>query len=131
METNRLIDRQRLDIVLAETARTTTDPATRAQVEAFEALIRSRYKDPRYKESQRLPFDSVRDEIIDFIMPRIGNPGILNSSRYMELLGHVVEQILPSLGEGDEIREIATALIEEEMERHRELQDRIYQALGA
>jgi hypothetical protein len=64
-------------------------------------------------------------------MPRIGNPGILTSSRYMELLGHVVALILPSLGEGDEIREIAVAVIEEEMERHRELQDRIYQAIGA
>ena len=126
METNRLIDRQRLDIVLAETARTTTDPATRAQVEAFESLIRTRYKD-----SQRLPFNSVRDEITDFIMPRIGNSGILNSLRYMELLGHVVALILPSLGEGDEIKEIAIAVIEEEMERHRELQDRIYQTLGA
>jgi len=126
VETNRLIDRQRLDIVLAETARTTTDPATRAQVEAFESLIRTRYKD-----SQRLPFNSVRDEITDFIMPRIGNSGILNSLRYMELLGHVVALILPSLGEGDEIKEIAIAVIEEEMERHRELQDRIYQTLGA
>jgi len=126
LETNRLVDSQRLDIVLAETARTTTDPATRAQVEAFESLIRTRYKD-----SQRLPFNSVRDEISDFIMPRIRNSGILNSSRYMELLGHVVSLILPSLGEGEDIREIAIAVIEEEMERHRELQDRIYQALGA
>ena len=126
LETNRLIDRQRLDVVLAETARTTTDPATRAQVEAFESLIRTRYKD-----SQRLPFNSVRDEITDFIMPRIRNSGILNSSRYMELLGHVVALILPSLGEGEDIREIAIAVIEEEMARHRELQDRIYQALGA
>ena len=126
MEPSRPIDRQRLDLVLAETARTTTDPTTRAQVEAFAALIRT-----RYKHSQRQAFDSVQDEIADFIMPRIGNSGILNSARYMEILGHVVEQILPSLCGDDEIGSIARAVIEEEIERHRELQDRIYQALGA
>jgi hypothetical protein len=126
VEPNRVIDRQRLDVVLAEAARTTTDPATRAQIEAFESFLRTRYRDPH-----RLPFASVRDAISDFIMPRVGNPAIFNSARYMEILRDVVEQILPSLGETDDIREIAIAVIEDEMERHRELQDRIYQALGA
>lgn len=126
MEPNRLTDRQRLDVVLAETARTTTDPATRAQVEAFESLIRTRYKD-----AQRLPFSSVRDEIADFIMPRIGNSAIFSSLRYVEILSRVIEQTLPSLGESDEISAIAIAVIEEEIERHRELQDRICRALGA
>lgn len=126
MEPNRLIDRQRLDVVLAETARTAPDPATRAQIEAFESLLRTRHKDAR-----RLPFDSVRDEISDFIMPRIGNPGIFNSARYMEILGDVIEHILPSMGESDEISGIAISVIEEEIERHREVQDRIYQTLGA
>jgi hypothetical protein len=64
-------------------------------------------------------------------MPRVANSGIFNSMRYMEILNRVVEQVLPSLGESDEISAIAIAVIEEEMERHRELQERIYQALGA
>jgi hypothetical protein len=126
VEPNRLIDRQRLDVVLAETARTAPDAATRVQIEAFESLLRTRYKDAR-----RLPFDSVREEISDFIMPRIGNPGIFNSARYMEILGDVIARILPSMGESDEISGIAINVIEEEIERHREVQDRIYQALGA
>ena len=126
MEPNRAIDRHRLDVVLAETARVTTDPATRAQIEAFESLIRTRHRDARY-----LPFSSIRDEIADFVMPRVGNSGIFNSARYMEILGCVIEQVLPSFDESDEISAIATAVIEEEMERHRELQERIYQALGA
>jgi hypothetical protein len=124
VEPNRAIDRQRLDVVLAETARVTTDPATRAQIEAFEALIRTRHKDA-------LPFSSIRDEIADFVMPRIGNSRIFNSTRYMEILDRIVSHVLPSLGESDEISAIAIAVIEEEMERHRELQERIYQALGA
>lgn len=122
----RLIDRQRLDVVLAEAARTATDPATRAQVEAFESLIRTRYKD-----SQRLPFDSIRDQIADFVMPRVGNSGIFNSTRYMQILKDVAEQILPAMGENDDVSGIAIAVIREEMQRHRELQERIYQALGA
>jgi hypothetical protein len=126
VESNRLIDPQRLDLVLAETARTAPDPATRAQIEAFESLLRTRYRD-----SRQLPFDSVREEIVDFIMPRIGNPAIFSSARYLELLGEVIEHILPSLGENDEISAIATRVVEEEIERHREVQDRIYQALGA
>jgi hypothetical protein len=126
VEPNRAIDRQRLDVVLAETARVTTDPATRAQIEAFEALIRTRHRDARY-----IPFSSIHDEIADFVMPRVGNSGIFNSARYMEILGRVIEQVLPSFDESDEISAIATAVIEEEMERHRELQERIYQALGA
>lgn len=126
VEPNRAIDRQRLDVVLAETARVTTDPATRAQIEAFESLIRTRHKDARF-----LPFSSIHDEIVNFVMPRVANSGIFNSMRYMEILNRVVEQVLPSLGESDEISAIAIAVIEEEMERHRELQERIYQALGA
>lgn len=126
MEPNRLIDPQRLDLVLAETARTAPDPTTRAQIEAFESLLRTRYRD-----SRQLPFDSVREEIVDFIMPRVGNPAIFNSARYLEILGDVIEHILPSMGESDEISGIATHLIEDEIERHREIQDRIYQALGA
>jgi len=126
VEPNRLIDPRRLDLVLAETARTALDPATRAQIEAFESLLRTRHRD-----SRQLPFDSVREEISDFIMPRIGNPGIFNSARYMEILGDVIERILPSMGESDEISGIAIHVIEEEIERHREVQDRIYQALGA
>ena len=126
MEANRHIDGQRLDVVLSQIARTTTDPVTRAQVEGFESLLRTRYHDPR-----RDGFDSVRAEISDFVMPRIGNPGVLTSSRYMEILGHVVERVLPSLVDSEEIIGIAIAVVEEEMERHRELQDRIHQALGA
>ena len=64
-------------------------------------------------------------------MPRVGNPGIFSSARYMEILGDVIEHILPSMGESDEISGIAISVIEEEIERHRELQDRIYQTLGA
>jgi hypothetical protein len=126
VEPNRRVDGQRLDVILAQIARTTTDPATRAQVEGFEALLRARYNDLR-----RPAFHSVREEMTDFIMPRIGNPDIWNSSRFMDLLGHVVTQIVPSLGESDEITGIAIAIIEEEMERHRDLQDRIHQAVGA
>jgi hypothetical protein len=49
----------------------------------------------------------------------------------VEILGDVIERILPSMGESDEISGIAIGVIEEEIERHREVQDRIYQALGA
>ena len=125
MEPNRGIDPRRLDVVLAEIARTTTDPVTRARVEGFEALIRSRFKEPG-----RRGFDSVREEVVDFVMPRISNAGILGGARYLEILDRVVA-FLPALGESDDIIEIAIHVIEEEMDRHRELQDRIHQALGA
>jgi hypothetical protein len=124
VEPNRQIDRHRLDVVLAQMERTTTDPATRAQIQAFESLIRARHKDWR-----RPDFASMREQLIDFIMPRVGNTGILHGVRYTEILSHVVEEVLPSLEENDEIIAIATALIEEELERHRELQDRIHEAL--
>jgi hypothetical protein len=126
LEPNRLIDRQRLDVALAETARAATDPATRAQIAAFESLLRT-----RYRGSRQLAFDSVRREIDDFVMPHIGNSAIFTSARYVEILGDVIERILPSMGESDEISGIAVGVIEEEIERHREVQDRIYQALGA
>lgn len=126
MEPDRRIDRQRLDVVLADISRTTTDSATRAQIEGFEALLRARHRD-----WQRSDFTSVREEITDFIMPRIGNASILQSVRYMEILNNVVERILPYLDENDEIISIAVAVIEEEMARHRELQERVHEALGA
>ena len=125
MEANQSIDRRRLDVVLTEISRTTQDPVTRAQVEGFEALIRTRHKDWR-RSAQ-----TVGEEIADFVMPRIGNWSILGSPHYVEILTDVVDRVLPSFGESDEITEIATAVVEEEIQRHRELRDRIHQALGS
>ncbi|MFC3691159.1 hypothetical protein [Chenggangzhangella methanolivorans] len=107
-------------MALQEVARRATDPATRAQVEAFEAILRTRYRGRGFREA-----GSLHAEIADFVMPRIADSGIFQSARYLDILDHVLAEVLPDLDVDEEARQIAALVIEEEAERHRDLQDRI------
>lgn len=117
---NRRIEGQRLDVALQETARRTSDPATRAQVEAFEALLRTRYRGRGLGGAR-----SLHEELAEFTMPRIADAGIFQSARYLDILDHVLADVLPNLDVDDEVKAIAAAIVEEVAESHRDLQDRI------
>ena len=76
----------RLDQALEALAAEPIDAGTAAQLERFESLLKSR--------RARDPFSPANlvDELLEFIMPEIGNQHILRSERYMELLEDLSER---------------------------------------
>jgi hypothetical protein len=115
----RPIERQRLDRALVDAGRK-ADPATRVQIEAFEVMLRGRRAPARQT--------SLREEIEQLVMPEIVDPGIFNAGRSLDLLAHVVDVVLPRLGADEEISALAGAVLEEEIARRREIEERMKEA---
>jgi hypothetical protein len=68
------------------------------------------------------------DEILDeFVMPSIADPAILKRS--VSLLQTFVDDLVPHLEGGDQLKELARNLMGEEIERRRELMTRIQEGL--
>ena len=111
-------DRHRLDSALV-TAGQSADAATRAQIAAFENILR---QSRRGKAAGR---SSLRDEIERLTMPEIGDPGIFAAGRMSDLLSHVIAEILPHLDMPADVLEITEAMLREEIDSQREIQDRI------
>lgn len=112
------IDRQRLDRALTEAAKR-ADPVSRSQIEAFENAVRLR------RRGSLAHGVSLRGEIDQLTMPEITDPGIFGNERSMNLLDHVITAILPNLDANEDVTSIARAMLEEEIDRRRELQARI------
>jgi hypothetical protein len=105
----------RLDEALQALAAEPVDPGTAAQLERFESLMRSRRaRDP-------LSPANLVDELLDFIMPQIGSQQILRSERYTTLL----EELSTALSgpearhDGSDMERIGTAVLVEELRKHR------------
>jgi hypothetical protein len=116
-DTGRIDGRQRLDRALVEAARDSS-AATRAQVQAFEGMLRA---------TRRRPTDggaSLRDEIERIAMPEIDDPGIFRAGRPHELLEYVLAKVLPQLDAQDEVVAIAETLLREEIARQDEIEER-------
>ncbi|WP_343315008.1 hypothetical protein AAIB41_15965 [Brucella sp. BE17] len=111
-------ERQRLDRALTEAGRR-ADAVSRAQIAAFEAALRIRRRGSTAQGA------SLRREIDALTMPEISDPGIFNAPRTMALLDHVIEEILPSLDTSEDVTSIAMAMLKEEIERRRDLEERL------
>lgn len=111
-------ERQRLDRALAEAGRR-ADAVSRAQIEAFEAALRIRRRGSSAQGA------SLRREIDELTMPEISDPGIFNAPRTMALLDHVIDAILPSLDTSEDVASIAKAMLKEEIDRRRDLEERL------
>lgn len=112
------VDRQRLDQALTEAAKR-ADPVSRSQIEAFEKAVRVR------RRGSLAHGLSLRGEIEQLTMPAISDPSIFGNERSMSLLNHVIKTILPHLDSNEDVTSIAKAILEEEIDRRRELQARL------
>jgi hypothetical protein len=112
------VDRQRLDRALSDAAKR-TDPVSRAQIEAFESALRVR------RRGSFAHGASLHGEIERLTMPEVTDPGIFSNERTMNLLNHVITAVLPRLDANEDVTAIAKAMLEEEIDRRRELQSRI------
>ncbi|QPC42958.1 hypothetical protein HW532_09810 [Kaustia mangrovi] len=116
------IDRQRLDVVLDRLAERTPEPVTDIRAEEIEALART-----DEGGTSDVTANSLGEELVDFIMPRIAEPGIFQRS--VSILEHLAADVIPRLEGGEELRSLATTLIEDEIGRHQDLLERIHGGL--
>ncbi|MCG7503600.1 hypothetical protein [Mesorhizobium retamae] len=69
------------------------------------------------------------DEILaEFVMPEIPEPAILRRS--VPILHHFITEVVPDLDGGEPLRALAKSLMEDEIERHRELLGRLQGGTG-
>lgn len=67
---------------------------------------------------------SLRQTIMDMAKPEGIDPALLQNSRSLDLLGHVVDALLPGLDMDPETRRIAELMIEEEIAARIDLDQR-------
>jgi hypothetical protein len=63
--------------------------------------------------------------IAEFAEPRISDPAILLGSRPLLILEQIASELVPTLGESEELRSLAGKVIADEIERQRRLAARI------
>ncbi|OCC06703.1 hypothetical protein BA190_00235 [Labrys sp. WJW] len=66
---------------------------------------------------------SLDDELQDFVMPKGAGSAILRRS--VPILRYCITDLVPQLEGGDQLRSLAQSLMEEEIERHRDLMARL------
>ncbi|TSE02886.1 hypothetical protein C1D09_027995 [Mesorhizobium intechi] len=68
------------------------------------------------------------DEILsNFVMPAIWEPAILRRS--VPILQHFIADLVPELEGGEQLKTLARTLIEDEIERHRDLLGRMQEGI--
>lgn len=111
---------QRLDDVLASLRGASPEAATRAQLKEFEALLKA-----RQRRQQRAGGPTLTEDLAELVMPQIADPEIFQSGRYTAILDELVTEVLPTIEEDVEVRELVALLLTEELDRHRTLQRRL------
>jgi hypothetical protein len=74
---------------------------------------------------------SLRQAIAEFVMPKLTNPSLLHGTRTTLILEQLVSDVLPMLDGSEELRALASTVLEDEMGRHQELASRIHTGLAA
>ena len=105
--------------------------AERAASRARQAASAEAAEDPQVPEFQpaRNAADLSLDEVLlDFVMPVGAESGILR--RCVPILQRFVADLVPDLEGGEQLRTLAVTLMEEEIERHRNLVGRMQEGSG-
>lgn len=67
---------------------------------------------------------SLDEMLLDFVMPTVSEPAILRRS--VSILQHCVAHLIPDLEGGEQLRSLAEKLMQDEIERHRNLIGRLH-----
>ena len=73
------------------------------------------------------PGSSLDEVLLDFVMPRIPDPAILRRS--VSILQNCISLLVPNLDGGEQLKTMAATLIQDEIERHRELLNRLQEGI--
>ncbi|RVC64683.1 MAG: hypothetical protein EOS65_04185 [Mesorhizobium sp.] len=80
-----------------------------------------------FQSSREAAGESLDDILVDFVMPRIPEPAILRRS--VPILQHFVTHLVPNLEGGEQLKSLARTLMEDEIERHRDLLGRMQEGI--
>lgn len=120
---------ERLDVVLERLRQTGETGAAGAPVgaEDFASILGAGGVGQRAPQHN----NSLEADVVDFTIPRITEPGIFSASRSISLLQHFLDDLLPTLEESDELRVLATKLINDEISRQRDVLERLQTGIVA
>ncbi|MDX8515933.1 hypothetical protein [Mesorhizobium captivum] len=71
--------------------------------------------------------ESLDEILVQFVMPAIPEPAILRRS--VSILQHFVTQLVPDLDGGEQLKTLARTLMEDEIQRHRDLLGRMQEGI--
>ncbi|RWC50599.1 MAG: hypothetical protein EOS55_01340 [Mesorhizobium sp.] len=71
--------------------------------------------------------ESLDEILVNFVMPSIPEPAILRRS--VPILQHFVTHMVPDLEGGEQLKTLARTLMEDEIERHRDLLGRVQEGI--
>ena len=77
------------------------------------------------------PISPLQQEMLEYVMPKIADPSILQPSRALPLLRALLSDVLPALDGNENAQQLAATVIGNEISRSRELLDRLHQGLSA
>jgi len=81
-----------------------------------------------FQSSQGAAGESLDEVLANFVMPVVPEPAILRRS--VPILQHFVTHLVPGLEGGEQLKTLARTLMEDEIERHRELLGRMQEGIG-
>jgi hypothetical protein len=73
------------------------------------------------------PGSSLDEILLDFVMPRMADPTVLRRS--VSILQACISRLVPDLDGGQQLKSMAVTLIADEIERHRELLNRMQEGV--
>jgi hypothetical protein len=127
------IEGQRLDIVLQRIQKS-SEPSTITELEkATSADPVPIFKDDSFGQStdSGSSFDQSAETLInDFIMPLISDAAIFQDHTLTSLLETLRDEILPTLSDETEMKELATQVIDDELARHKMIRERRLSAVA-
>ncbi|WP_320251569.1 hypothetical protein [Mesorhizobium vachelliae] len=80
-----------------------------------------------FQASRYAAGESLDEILSNFVMPTIWEPAILRRS--VPILEHFIANLVPDLEGGEQLKTLARTLIEDEIERHRDLLGRMQEGI--
>lgn len=108
-------DPVRLDQALERIGRSQRADVSRPQLERFSSV----WRDPTPFEEGKASREGLADEVFDFIMPELDNPGLFEGSRYLDLLEDLAEQFGDPEESDEQIDQWGAMVLQHEVRKHR------------
>lgn len=120
---NPKIEGERLDIVLQK-LRDRGEAAALENVKEFESLLKP-------SVARAAPPSKIEAQLLDFLMPIITDSSIFQEGRTIGLLEHLRDNLLPQWNGAPEMTELASRMIDDEIDRYRFLRERRQECVAA
>lgn len=91
------------------------------------AAAAERPETAEFQASRDAAGESLDEILSNFVMPAIPEPAILRRS--VPILQHFIANLIPDLEGGEQLKTLARTLIEDEIERHRDLLGRMQEGI--